>query len=129
MTKITLQDNSTEEDDDAGASEHYSGFLPVSDAIASDSDSDYPVSLHRTISDPSSEAKPYANIPWLLMTINWSGGFCRDNLWSHYTSVSTERSGMHGFDHPWTSIPMGPQEQTPLVPKNMFGRTLVSTNS
>jgi hypothetical protein len=71
MTKIRLQDNSTEEDDDAGALEHYSGILPVSDSIASDPDYDFiPVSLRGTISDlygkgASSEAKEYANIHWL----------------------------------------------------------------
>lgn len=67
MTKIRLQDNSTEEDDDAGASEHYDGILPMSSSTASDSDYDFhagslsPVTPNLYGKEVSSEAKEYAN--------------------------------------------------------------------
>lgn len=115
MTKIRLQDNSTEEDDDAGASEHYDGILPMSSSTASDSDYDFhagslsPVTPNLYGKEVSSEAK-------------------ENNLWSHYAGVSTERQTIPGvgiLGHPWTDIlTVSRKTTTSLVPKNMFGRSV-----
>jgi len=64
MTKIRLQDNSTEEDDDPGAPEHYNGILS-----STASDSDYgsncgtlrPFTPDHLGKEVSSEATEYGN--------------------------------------------------------------------
>ena len=62
MTKIKLQDKSNE-DDDAGASEHYGGILPMSPSSASDSECDFHGSgtPNPCGKEVSSEINEYAN--------------------------------------------------------------------
>ena len=78
MTKIRLQDSSTEEDD-AGP-EHYDGILPVS--IAGDSDSDFHPGVLRHVtptlrgkeaySDANEYVKAYRHSYWLLNGLSGS---------------------------------------------------------
>jgi hypothetical protein len=70
MTKIRPQDNSTEDDDDTSASEHYDEILPMSSSIASADYEFHTGSLRSDASDlygkeASSEAKEYANEAFL----------------------------------------------------------------
>jgi len=124
MTKTKLQDNSMargqdrgtiEDDDDAGATEHYDGILPMSPSIARDSEYEFRHGSG-TPNFCGKEASSETN---------------EDNLWSHYTDVSMERPHVSGVDmhsHPWTDIPTvsSRKDALSLVPKNMFGRSIAA---
>jgi hypothetical protein len=100
MTKIRLQDNSTE-DDDVGASEHYDEILPMSSSIASASDFDFHTGLLRPITpipyakEASSEAKEYAmkhclmiDRPLIGMTVS------SETTYGHLTLASQRNNKM-----------------------------------